>query len=79
MVRLGIDYGTTNTVSVRSDRGHYPVLAHMIRTAAGSISREVFPSLVLRDEEDGSFLFGWEAQRALSRPGAEERYQVISC
>lgn len=77
MVRLGIDYGTTNTVAVLCDRGIYPVVRHTTDSAIGPISREVFPSIAVRDREDGSFHFGAEAMRHVARPGAEERYDVL--
>ena len=77
MSRLGIDYGTTNTVVVCSDRGRYPVVPHTVETAVGTVASEVFPSLAVRDRESGQYSFGAEAQRVLSRPGAAERYEII--
>ncbi|MFH2002872.1 MAG: Hsp70 family protein, partial [Planctomycetota bacterium] len=77
MVRLGIDYGTTNTVAVLYDRGHYPVVLHATDTAIGPISREVFPSIAVRDRKTGVFHFGAEAERLVARPGAEARYDVL--
>ena len=49
MARIGIDFGTTNTVVVASDRGRYPVVPHAADTAIGRIVRDVFPSLVAWD------------------------------
>jgi molecular chaperone DnaK (HSP70) len=77
MARVGIDYGTTNTVAVFSDRGHYPVVPHAVETAVGPISRDVFPSLAVYDRVGGRYEFGLEAERCLLRPGAESRYGVI--
>ena len=77
MARLGIDYGTTNTVVVCSDRGRYPVVPHLAETAIGPVAREVFPSLAAYDRENGRFVFGSEVERCMARPGAEERYGLI--
>ena len=77
MGRLGIDFGTTNTVVVCSDRGRYPVVPHVADTAIGHVIREVFPSLIVYDREDGTFRFGMEAERCLVRAGGESRYVVI--
>jgi len=77
VARLGIDYGTTNTVVVCSDRGRYPVVPHITETAVGPVAREVFPSLVVLDRETGQLIFGSEAERCLTRPGAEKRYGVL--
>ncbi|MBU0754100.1 MAG: Hsp70 family protein [Planctomycetes bacterium] len=77
MARIGIDYGTTNTVVVCSDRGRYPVVPHQVQTAVGPVSSEVFPSLAVRDRHTGGYLFGARAEQALARPRAGERYEVI--
>jgi len=77
MARLGIDFGTSNTVVVCSDRGRYPVVPHATETAIGQVVREVFPSLLVYEQETGRFLYGPEAERCLARPGAETRYGVI--
>jgi molecular chaperone DnaK (HSP70) len=77
MNRLGIDYGTTNTVVVCSDRGRYPVVPHQVNTAVGSVASPVFPSLAIRDRDTGSFYFGAEAERLLAHPGSARRYDVI--
>jgi molecular chaperone DnaK (HSP70) len=77
MNRLGIDYGTTNTVVVCSDRGRYPVVPHQIETAVGSVASPVFPSLAIRDRETGRYHFGAAAERMLVQPGAANRYDVI--
>ena len=53
MARLGIDFGTTNTVVVASDRGRYPVVPHASETSIGRIVRDVFPSLAAY-EDDGA-------------------------
>ena len=78
MSRLGLDYGTTNTVVVCSDRGRYPVIPHIAETSVGPVAQETLPSLIVRDREAGTFLFGLEAERCLFRPGASERlnYQL---
>ncbi len=77
MAQLGIDYGTTNTVVVGCDRGHYPVLPHVCDTAIGPVIRDVFPSLVAYDREANGFLFGSDAERALLHPEADTRIAVI--
>lgn len=77
MSRLGIDYGTTNTVVVCSDRGRYPVVPHAVDTAVGTVTSEVFPSLAVLDREFGQYSFGPEALRCLSRPDAARRCDVI--
>jgi molecular chaperone DnaK (HSP70) len=68
MARLGIDFGTTNTVAVASDRGRYPVVPHARDTTIGRIVRDVFPSLVAYDYDCGRLLFGPDAERRLARP-----------
>jgi molecular chaperone DnaK (HSP70) len=77
MARLGVDFGTTNTVVVCSDRGRYPVVPHVVQTAIGRVVNEVFPSLVAFEHDTGGFVYGSDAERALARPGAERRYSVI--
>ncbi len=67
MARLGIDFGTTNTVVVLSDRGHFPVVPHRVSTAAGEIIEEVFPSVVWLDSRKGEWRFGLEADRRARR------------
>ena len=77
MARLGIDFGTTNTVVVCSDRGRYPVIPHVVETAIGQVVRDVFPSLLAYEHATGRMLYGPDAERCLVRPGAHERYSVI--
>ncbi|MBP1685122.1 MAG: Chaperone protein DnaK [Deltaproteobacteria bacterium] len=77
MARVGVDFGTTNTVVVCSDRGRYPVIPHGVDTAIGRVVRDVFPSLLAYEHASGRFLFGPDAERCLARPGAERRYGVI--
>ena len=67
MGRIGIDFGTTNTVVVASDRGRYPVVPHAADTAIGRIVRDVYPSLVAWDAERQRLLFGPDAERHASR------------
>lgn len=74
MARLGIDYGTTNTVVVAADRGRYPVLPHVTETSIGRVVRDVFPSLIVHDRETGHLVFGAEAERCLARPDAARRF-----
>jgi len=77
MARLGIDFGTTNTVVVSSDRGRYPVVPHVTDTAIGHVVRDVFPSLLAFDHDTGDFLYGPDAERCTARPGGDQRYSVI--
>src|SRR5262245_39035811 len=69
MARIGIDFGTTNTVVVASDRGRYPVVPHATDSAIGQVVRDVFPSLVAYEPEHDRLLFGSEAERRLAQPG----------
>jgi len=77
MARLGIDYGTTNTVVVCADRGRYPLVPHVTDTAIGRVSREVFPSFFVYDTSTGELRFGAEAERSLAEPGAAQRFIPI--
>ncbi len=77
MARLGIDFGTTNTVVVCSDRGRYPVVPHVVETAIGRVVSEVFPSVVAFEHDTGALVYGSDAERALGRPGAEKHYSAI--
>ena len=63
MARLGIDFGTTNTVAVMHDRGLFSVVLHQAKTTVGTIVQEVFPSEILVDPASGQWLFGLEADR----------------
>ncbi len=74
MARLGIDYGTTNTVVVCADRGRYPLVPQVVDTAIGRVVRETFPSLITFDRLTREYRFGAEAERALVEPGAGDRY-----
>ena len=74
MARLGIDYGTTNTVVVGHDRGRYPLVPHVTETAIGRVVREVFPSLIVYDTGAGLLRFGADAERCLVQPEAERRF-----
>ena len=61
-MRLGIDFGTTHTVSALSDRGNYPVV--------GFDWGEAVPSAVAVGE-DGLLRFGAEAAALAGEPGFE--------
>ena len=78
MARLGVDFGTTNTVVVCSDRGRYPIVPHTTDTAIGRVVNDVFPSLLAYEHATGRFVCGWEAERALAQPGADKRYSAVS-
>ena len=77
MARLGIDYGTTNTVVVCADRGRYPLVPHVTDSAIGRLAREVFPSFFVFDTTTATLRFGAEAERSLAEPGAAQRYVPI--
>lgn len=77
MARLGIDYGTTNTVVVVADRGRYPLVPHVAETSIGRVVRDVFPSFSVYDRELAVCLFGAEAERCLTQPDAASRYVPI--
>jgi molecular chaperone DnaK (HSP70) len=77
MARLGIDYGTTNTVVACADRGRYPLVPHVADSSIGRIVRETFPSLIVCETETGRLRFGAAAERALTETGAERRYIPI--
>lgn len=77
MGRLGVDFGTTNTVVVCSDRGRYPVIPHVADTAIGQVVRDIFPSVLAYEHDTGRFLYGADAERCLARPGADRRYSVV--
>lgn len=67
MAKLGIDFGTTNTVAVIADRGHYPIVLHRVSSAAGDVVEEVFPSVIWHESESGEWSFGLEAERRARR------------
>jgi molecular chaperone DnaK (HSP70) len=78
MARLGIDFGTTNTVVVASDRGRYPVVLHGIDTRAGHIVEEVFPSTIWIDRNRGEWLFGLEAERRARKGLAQKGAAIVT-
>jgi molecular chaperone DnaK (HSP70) len=75
MARLGVDFGTTNTVAVVADRGHYPVVLHRVSTAAGDVVEEVFPSVMWVDRSREEWCFGLEAERR-ARRGSDDGAQA---
>ena len=77
MAQLGIDFGTTNTVVVCSDRGRYPIVPHVAETAIGHVVRDVFPSLLAYDHDSGRFLYGPDAERCLLRAPEAARYSIV--
>jgi molecular chaperone DnaK (HSP70) len=62
-MRLGIDFGTTHTVSALVDRGNYPVV--------GFDWGEAIPSLVAVGEREGQLCFGADAAAVAGEPGWE--------
>ena len=77
MARLGIDYGTTNTVVACADRGSYPLVPHVTETSIGRVVRETFPSLIVCDVGTSRLRFGADAERALTETGADRRFIPI--
>ena len=78
MARLGIDFGTTNTVAAIHDRGLFSVVHHHAQTATGRIIQEVFPSAILIDKESGERWFGLEAERRSSEIGISNSLVSVS-
>ncbi|MBN1844214.1 MAG: Hsp70 family protein [Sedimentisphaerales bacterium] len=78
MVRLGIDFGTTNTVAVLYDRGLFCVVLHEAQSAWGTVAQEIFPSTLLRDRDSGVTWCGLEADRRWSEAAACGRKVYIS-
>ena len=66
MARLGIDFGTTNTVAVVADRGQLPIVLHRVATSAGEVVQELYPSIVWHRASAGEWMFGPEADRRCS-------------
>jgi molecular chaperone DnaK (HSP70) len=62
-MRLGIDFGTTHTVSALVDRGNYPVVAFDWG--------EAVPSVVAVRAKDGALRFGAEAEAVQGDEGWE--------
>jgi molecular chaperone DnaK len=69
MARLGIDFGTTNTVAVAHDRGVFSAVLHQARTNAGVIVQEVFPSAILIEKATGQRHYGLDAERRFAQLG----------
>jgi molecular chaperone DnaK len=69
MARLGIDFGTTNTVAVVYDRGMFTIVEHQVATAAGAVVQDTFPSTILIDRKRGQRWFGPEAERRFALVG----------
>jgi len=70
MARLGIDFGTTNTVAVAHDRGVFSAVLHQAATGAGTIVQDIFPSSILIEKPDGRRYYGLDAERRFAQVGA---------
>ena len=70
MARLGVDFGTTNTVAAVYDRGVLSVVQHQADTAVGTVVQDVFPSAILIDRDSDERWFGLEAERRFNQMGA---------
>ena len=77
MARLGIDFGTTNTVVTIHDRGLFSVVLHEAQTHSGRIVQEVFPSAILVDRSTGQRWFGLEAERRFAQVGSSSGYLYV--
>ncbi len=77
MARLGIDFGTTNTVAAAHDRGMFCAVNHQIASASGTFVQELFPSTILIDSRDGQRWYGPEAERRLAQAGAASGFTFI--
>lgn len=69
MARLGIDFGTTNTLAVVHDRGIFSIVNHQASTGAGTIVQDAFPSAILIDGKSGERWYGVEADRRFAQLG----------
>lgn len=77
MARLGIDFGTTNTVAVAHDRGVFSAVLHQAQTGAGTIVQEVFPSSILIEKATGRRHYGLEADRRFAQLGTSGDSEFI--
>jgi molecular chaperone DnaK len=77
MARLGIDFGTTNTIAVLHDRGMFTEVRHAAETGAGTVVQSIFPSAILIDRVTGERWFGIEAERRFGRRGPDSGHVFI--
>jgi len=77
MARLGIDFGTTNTVAMIHDRGMICEVLHSAKTGAGTIVQSIFPSAILIDTRSGHRWFGIEAERRFGQMGPGRGHAFI--
>lgn len=77
MARLGIDFGTTNTVVMHHDRGVISEVLHSVDTGAGTIVQAIYPSAILVDNRTGECWFGIEAERRSAQIDASGRYLYL--
>lgn len=71
MLRLGVDFGTTNSVVALTDRSGVQVLQHRLYIPEGpEVVEPLFPSLVAAaGPAEGDLLFGLEAEAEARRAG----------
>ncbi len=77
MARLGIDFGTTNTVVMMHDRGIFSVVHHAVKTGAGTIVQEVFPSSILIHRPSGRRWYGLDAERRFGQLGPDPDHVFV--
>ena len=77
MARLGIDFGTTNTVASIHDRGMFSIVLHGAQTGAGTVVQETYPSAILVERTTGRQWFGLEAERRFAQLPASADYLFV--
>ncbi len=77
MARLGIDFGTTNTVVMIEDRDVLSEVLHVAETGAGRIAQVIFPSAILVDRSTGECWFGIEADRRFGQLGPTDDHVFV--
>lgn len=77
MARLGIDFGTTNTVAVALDRGILTEVLHSAQTDAGTVIQPLFPSAILIEKSTGKHFYGIAADRRFNQRGTNGDYVFV--
>jgi len=77
MARLGIDFGTTNTLVMIEDRDVLSEVLHVWDTGAGRIAQAIFPSAILINRSTGERWFGIEADRRFGQLGPTDDHVFV--